>query len=129
MEQNVSPPKCFDMSSNQPARFVISNLHWCLQTNMFKRCACRRCVRRQSARFSSHEHEPKEENLFEIEDLKMHDDGSTTKSVEQKDGKIGSKPEPRESHRMSFGRPSRRAAEKIHSYKETPLNIKMRRPE
>ncbi|PWA81651.1 hypothetical protein CTI12_AA185830 [Artemisia annua] len=76
----------------------------------------RRKVRRQSARFSSEEHEPNE-NLFEIEDLKMYEDGSTPK------------PECRDSQRMSLGRPSRRAAEKIQSYKETPLNIKMRRPE
>lgn len=81
----------------------------------------RRCVRRQSARFRSQEHEPKE-NLFEIKDLKMHEDGQTSK---QKDGKWSCQ----ESQRMSFGRPSRRAAEKIQSYKETPLNIKMRRPE
>lgn len=73
----------------------------------------RRCVRRQSARRSE-----ENEKLFEIKDLKMHEDGQT--SVDQKDGK--------ESQRMSFGRPSRRAAEKVQSYKETPLNIKMRRP-
>jgi hypothetical protein len=78
--------------------------------------AHRRKVRRQSARFSSEEHEPNE-NLFEIEDLKMYEDGSTPK------------PECRDSQRMSLCRPSRRAAEKIQSYKETPLNIKMRRPE
>ncbi|KVH90753.1 Shugoshin, C-terminal [Cynara cardunculus var. scolymus] len=84
----------------------------------------RQCVRRQSARFRSQEHEPKEK-LFEIKDLKMHEDGPTSKVIEQKDGKWSSQ----ESQRMSFGRPSRRAAEKIQSYKETPLNIKMRRPE
>ncbi|KAJ9554702.1 hypothetical protein OSB04_009316 [Centaurea solstitialis] len=84
----------------------------------------RRCVRRQSARFRSQEHEPKEK-LFEIKDLKMHEDGPISKVAETKDRKWSSQ----ESQRMSFGRPSRRAAERIQSYKETPLNIKMRRPE
>ncbi|XP_076902263.1 uncharacterized protein LOC143556944 [Bidens hawaiensis] len=89
-------------------------------------------VRRQSARFMSQEHEP-DENLFEIKDLIkiVEDCGTTSKvSVEQND-KCGSKmqPEPQYSQRMSFGRPSRRAAEKVQSYKEVPLNIKMRRPE
>ncbi|KAL7595877.1 hypothetical protein Lser_V15G29015 [Lactuca serriola] len=77
----------------------------------------RRCVRRQTARFRSEE----DEKLFEIEDVKMDEDDGQT-SVDQKDGK--------QSQRMLFvGRPSRRAAEKVRSYKETPLNIKMRRPE
>ncbi|XP_071696441.1 uncharacterized protein [Rutidosis leptorrhynchoides] len=90
----------------------------------------RRCVRRQSARFASEEqHEPKEENLFEIEDLKIHEDGPTARTIEQKVIKSGTKLDPRELHRTSLGRPSRRAAEKIQSYKETPVNIKMRRPE
>nr|XP_043612645.1 shugoshin-1 [Erigeron canadensis] len=88
----------------------------------------RRCVRRQSAKFGSQASES-EENLFEIEDLKMHEDGPTLKASEQNEGQCGSKPEPRGSQRMSFGRPSRRAAEKVQSYKETPINIKMRRPE
>lgn len=93
----------------------------------------RRCVRRQSARFTSQEHELNE-NLFEIKDLKMHEDyyGPTSKVIKQEDDRIqedekcGLKPE---SQRMSFGRPSRKAAEKIQSYKEIPINIKMRRPE
>ncbi|KAL7594639.1 hypothetical protein Lser_V15G29009 [Lactuca serriola] len=75
----------------------------------------RHCVRRQTARFRSEE----DEKLFEIEDVKMDEDGQT--SVDQKEGI--------ESQRMLFGRPSRKAAEKVRSYKETPLNIKMRRPE
>ncbi|KAJ0476285.1 putative shugoshin [Helianthus annuus] len=90
----------------------------------------RRRVRTQSARFTSQEHEA-DENLFEIKDLKLHDDyGPTLKvNVEQENDKCGSKSEPQNSQRMSFGRPSRRAAEKVQSYKEVPLNIKMRRPE
>ncbi|KAF5772677.1 putative shugoshin [Helianthus annuus] len=90
----------------------------------------RRRVRTQSARFTSQEHEA-DENLFEIKDLKLHDEyGPTLKvNVEQENDKCGSKSEPQNSQRMSFSRPSRRAAEKVQSYKEVPLNIKMRRPE
>ncbi|KAK1435123.1 hypothetical protein QVD17_00883 [Tagetes erecta] len=90
----------------------------------------RRRVRRQSARFTSQHNEP-DENLFEIKDLKMHEDYGPLSNMinEQKQDKCRSESEPQGSQRMSFGRPSRKAAEKIHSYKETPLNIKMRRPE
>lgn len=61
----------------------------------------------------------------------MHEDnGPLPKMItEHKQDKCRSEPEPQGSQRMSFGRPSRKAAEKIQSYKETPLNIKMRRPE
>ncbi|KAL8198014.1 hypothetical protein R6Q57_029933 [Mikania cordata] len=90
----------------------------------------RRRVRRHSARFTSKEDEPNE-NLFEIKDLKMHEDYNSTSNMitEQKHDKCMSKTNPQESQRMSFGRPSRKAAGKINSYKEIPLNIKMRRPE
>ncbi|CAK7332191.1 unnamed protein product [Dovyalis caffra] len=110
-----------------------------------------RCVRRQSAR--SREREPAE-NLFEIEDVKFpvcnsRAENGPTPSI-MKDVKFpvcnsraenGPTPsimkeetcEPRNetqvSHRSSIGRPSRRAAEKIQSYKEVPVNVKMRRAE
>ncbi|KAI7751399.1 hypothetical protein M8C21_028749 [Ambrosia artemisiifolia] len=89
----------------------------------------RRRVRRQSARFTS-QHEP-DENLFEIKDLIKHENyGPTSKvDIEQEHDKCGSELEPQKSQRMSFGRPSRRAAEKVQSYKEVPVNVKMRRPE
>jgi len=32
-----------------------------------------------------------------------------------------------EAPRCSFGRPLRRAVQKVHSYKEIPVNVKMRR--
>lgn len=35
--------------------------------------------------------------------------------------------ESKRSERTSIGRPSRKAAEKVQSYKEIPLNLKMRR--
>ncbi|KAL9416308.1 hypothetical protein AB3S75_039493 [Citrus x aurantiifolia] len=97
----------------------------------------RRCVRRQSARFKSQERAPTE-NLFEIEDSKlpatqplddpMHEDnsiqaGSSTANEEFS----SSRNEARLSQRSSMGRPSRKAAEKVQSYKELPLKVKMRR--
>ncbi|GMI96964.1 hypothetical protein like AT3G44960 [Hibiscus trionum] len=74
----------------------------------------RQCLRRQSARLKSQEREPRE-NLFELDDIgfadtPMHEDGPTITS-----------------ERCSIGRPLRRAAEKVQSYKEFPLNVKMRR--
>lgn len=100
----------------------------CIQTYVLN--YYRRCLRRQSARFTSEEHKLKE-NLFVIKDLKMHEDCDATSkgNIEQEHDKCGSKPEPQNLQRMSLGRPSRRAAEKVQSYKEVPLNIKMRRPE
>lgn len=93
----------------------------------------RRCLRRQSARFKSCDQEPRE-NLFELEDINysdstplespMHVDNATSK-----DENIMPRCDPRDSQRTSFGRPSRKAAVKVQSYKEIPLNIKMRRSE
>ncbi|XVF20311.1 hypothetical protein REPUB_Repub11eG0187400 [Reevesia pubescens] len=83
----------------------------------------RRCLRRQSARFKSQEREPTTENLFEIDDVTfaatqqldtpMHEDGPTP---------LGSSKQ-----RSSIGRPLRKAVEKVQSYKEVPVNVKMRR--
>ncbi|CAB4313266.1 unnamed protein product [Prunus armeniaca] len=88
----------------------------------------RRCLRRQSARFRS-----QTENLFEIEDVKfpvsrtpdnpMHNSGPTPLiSCTSKEEKENCAP-----RRSSVGRPPRKAAEKVHSYKEVPLNVKLRR--
>ncbi|OMO82867.1 hypothetical protein CCACVL1_11715 [Corchorus capsularis] len=97
----------------------------------------RRCLRRQSARFKSQERELSSENLFEIEDVKfaaaanhqldedtpMHEaDGATPLNPS-----INIKEETQRFQRPSLGRPLRRAVEKVQSYKEIPLNVKMRR--
>ncbi|KAI7980066.1 SHUGOSHIN 2 [Camellia lanceoleosa] len=93
----------------------------------------RRCLRRQSARFRYQQHEPNED-LFEIEDAKFllapTPFGSPIRKEENDEncapaGSAGS--DARESQRTSLGRPMRRAVQKVQSYKETPLNIKMRR--
>ncbi|CAM8964483.1 unnamed protein product [Rhodiola kirilowii] len=69
----------------------------------------RPCVRRQSARFKSEQRE----NLFEIEDVNSRKKSQTP---------------PRRSS-IGGGRPPRKAAEKVQSYKEIPLNLKLRRNE
>ncbi|KAK9999439.1 hypothetical protein SO802_019042 [Lithocarpus litseifolius] len=101
----------------------------------------RRCLRRQSARFKSHEREPTV-NLFEIEDAKFlasqsHDNSiqedpvplnSSFKKEEEEENCVP-RNEAQASLRSSIGRPLRKAAEKVHSYKEAPLKSKMRRVE
>ncbi|KAK6138124.1 hypothetical protein DH2020_028141 [Rehmannia glutinosa] len=89
----------------------------------------RRCLRRQSAS-SRIRHEEPTDKLFEIDDAMFpvvlpsntptHEGGVLT------DGISVSKLEA-EARRTSIGRPSRRAAEKVQSYKERPINVKMRR--
>lgn len=100
----------------------------------------RLCVRRQSSRFKSEEPAPSED-LFELDDitLPMHSQADETKgggasaplalsdigqdaAVRNSTGSMST-----EERRTSMGRPSRRAAEKVQSYKEIPLNAKMRR--
>ncbi|KAG6779959.1 hypothetical protein NC652_012115 [Populus alba x Populus x berolinensis] len=92
----------------------------------------RRCVRRQSARFKSQEREPAEK-LFEIEvakfpvsrDKSKKENGLTSSIT--KEETCGAGNEAQASLRSSIGRPLRRAAEKVQSYKEVPVNAKMRR--
>lgn len=102
----------------------------------------RRCTRRHSARFESQEPEPPE-NLFEIETAqfpisKPFDNKEDTEAAptlfrssssnrEDREDDWASGVEEKPSRKSSISRPSRRAAEKVQSYKEIPLNIKMRR--
>ncbi|KAJ6739614.1 SHUGOSHIN 2 [Salix koriyanagi] len=96
----------------------------------------RRCAQRQSARFKSQEREPAEK-LFEIEDARFpvsrnksrRENGQTPSSI-TKEETCGAGNEEQVSLRSSIGRPLRRAAaEKVQSYKEVPLHVKMRRAE
>ncbi|KAL9419138.1 hypothetical protein AB3S75_036984 [Citrus x aurantiifolia] len=98
-------------------------------------------TRRQSARFKSEEPEPTED-LFEIDEAKfpasplcdepVHENGVTCSNLsvktEQEEGNGAVKDETQGTTRYS-GRPSRQAAVKVQSYKEIPLNAKMRRKE
>ncbi|GMN52876.1 hypothetical protein TIFTF001_022017 [Ficus carica] len=104
----------------------------------------KRCSRRQSARFKTKESEATEDS-FEIDDDKFHvsshhDDavdavgasgqtflGLSVENEDQGNATTGSGDQ--ELRRSSVGRPMRRAAEKIQSYKEIPINVKMRRVE
>ncbi|RVW17523.1 SHUGOSHIN 2 [Vitis vinifera] len=94
----------------------------------------RHCSRRQSCRFKSQQREPNGD-LFEIEDAKLpvgwHEGGLAPSNSpikkEEGDESCVEKHEARGSQRSSIGRPLRRAAEKVQSYKEAPLNTKMRR--
>ncbi|KAL2554623.1 SHUGOSHIN 1-like [Forsythia ovata] len=99
-------------------------------------------VRRQSARFKAEEKEPAED-LFEIRDARfpvcsLPDDpvlenGSISASAEVnnevKECISAPRYEPQHFGRSSLGRPSRQAAKKVQSYKEIPINVKMRRNE
>ncbi|GAY54495.1 SHUGOSHIN 2 [Citrus sinensis] len=98
-------------------------------------------TRRQSARFKSEEPAPTED-LFEIDEAKfpasplcdeqVHENGVTSSNLsvktEQEEGNGAVKDETQGTTRYS-GRPSRQAAVKVQSYKEIPLNAKMRRKE
>ncbi|KAK8517092.1 hypothetical protein V6N13_092379 [Hibiscus sabdariffa] len=100
----------------------------------------RACLRRQSARFKAQEPETNNEVddarilIFSTSDDKVHGSGqlssddSSVKS-EQDNGNmtVSSRIEAQELRRVSAGRPLRRAVEKVQSYKEMKLNVKMRR--
>lgn len=99
-------------------------------------------MRRQSARFTSEEPEATEDK-FGADDAKLpecspsdqvqedgpapvhssalKDDGGSSSGLNVDDAK--------ELQRPSMGRPSRQAVKKVPSYKEIPLNVKMRRTE
>ncbi|KAK7404795.1 hypothetical protein VNO78_05754 [Psophocarpus tetragonolobus] len=86
----------------------------------------RRRLRRHSTMVKTHEHEPLE-NLFELEDatyLVMQSGPNMMRSPSSESENSVSR---NETPRCSFGRPLRRAVQKVHSYKEIPVNVKMRR--
>ncbi|XP_020215242.1 shugoshin-1 [Cajanus cajan] len=89
----------------------------------------RRRLRRHSTTFKTHEHEPLE-NLFELEDatyLITQSGPNKLRSPTSKTERGENTVLRREAPRCSFGRPLRRAVQKVQSYKEIPLNVKMRR--
>nr|GMD37070.1 shugoshin-1 isoform X1 [Ipomoea batatas] len=101
----------------------------------------RLCVRRQSARLK-HEQIKAEEDLYPIDDAKdsvhqqsncdsiqENSSASACTSSDNGENNPASENEARESKRPSLSRPSRQAARKVQSYKEIPLNVKMRRSE
>ncbi|XP_010535631.1 PREDICTED: shugoshin-1 isoform X2 [Tarenaya hassleriana] len=91
--------------------------------------------RRRSSRFGSRDHGDGH-NLFEIENLQLTMPNGThqDKEQEQEQDRVLerrdaiTRQENSRGQRSSMGWPLRRSVEKIHSYKEVPLNAKMRRP-
>ncbi|KAJ0101103.1 hypothetical protein Patl1_06013 [Pistacia atlantica] len=96
--------------------------------------------RRQFARFKSVASKPTEDS-FEIDDVKspvsllsdklVHENDPTSSDLsvqkECKEGNHAQNDEAHETRRRSSGRPLRQAVEKVQSYKEIPLKVKMRR--
>ena len=73
---------------------------------------------------------PNEDNPVQEETLGPSTSHTSVEHEEdkaQKDQSISSHCQGQETCRTSVGRPTRKAAEKVSSYKEVPLNIKMRR--
>ncbi|KAL3838273.1 hypothetical protein ACJIZ3_022864 [Penstemon smallii] len=98
----------------------------------------RPCVRRQSARFKAAEQKHDEE-MHDIDDTKLPKHPlldnpvpeKESSSVKNEDNECSSGPgyESQDIGRPSLCRPSRVAAKKVQSYKEIPINVKMRRPQ
>ncbi|XP_058107873.1 SHUGOSHIN 1-like [Magnolia sinica] len=100
------------------------------------------CLRRRSSACKSEQPKPMED-LFEIEDAKfpvhpledsMHEDchislDSCKPGIEKEKGNSTPQHQLQELRRSSIGRPLRKAAEKVNTYKEMPLNVKVRRSE
>ncbi|KAJ4971933.1 hypothetical protein NE237_005032 [Protea cynaroides] len=96
------------------------------------------CLRRQSGRVKSEQPEPTED-MFEMEDTKfpihsvLNDQMLESNSLEspsgkvEKEGKSAQKWGTQELRRSSIGRPLRKAAEKVQTYKEMSLTVKLRR--
>ncbi|KAK2983759.1 hypothetical protein RJ640_022701 [Escallonia rubra] len=93
--------------------------------------------RRQSARFMSEGPKPTEDSfetdhtkfpLWPLQDDQVQEDSLTSTSACFED-QCNSVPcyQTAESRRFSFGRPLRQAAKKVQTYKEIPVNLKMRR--
>ncbi|XP_044507716.1 SHUGOSHIN 2-like isoform X2 [Mangifera indica] len=96
--------------------------------------------RRQSARIKSVASKPTK-NIFEIDDAKspvsplsgklLHESDPTSSDLsvpkEHQEGNSAQNDQSQETRRRSSGRPLRQAVEKVQSYKEIPLKVKMRR--
>lgn len=91
----------------------------------------RMSLRRRSSNLRAELHQPSED-LFEVEDVKLPApscptaDTSSVKDETERDRIVSPRSQGQELRRASLGRPLRRAAEKV-SYKEVPINVKMRR--
>ncbi|XP_038895468.1 SHUGOSHIN 2 isoform X2 [Benincasa hispida] len=82
----------------------------------------RHCVRRRHSSRFRYQVRDLEEKLFEIEDIKLLASEEEEKETKNNGSSLSSP-------RTSVGRPFSRAAKEIQSYKESRLNIKIRRQE
>ncbi|XP_051120672.1 SHUGOSHIN 2 [Andrographis paniculata] len=116
---------CKASRRGRPARSQSLGSSTVNHTNIEKEVATskRRCLRRQSARSKIEHEEPTADKLFEIDEAKFLPPAVPSNSPICDDNSGG------EVRRMSLGRPMRRAAEKVQSYRERPVNVKMRRSE
>lgn len=87
----------------------------------------RLCLRRQSAATYRIQHQEPAENLFEIDYDTFPVAGPLYNSACEDGSYSPPSSEAQEPRRTSIGRPLRSAVEKVESYKERPINIKMRR--
>ncbi|XP_048326920.2 SHUGOSHIN 2 isoform X3 [Ziziphus jujuba] len=140
----VSPKETVDNKKRQSARFKpeepgVNEDSFKMDDANFANSPS--CSRRQCAGFKSEETEANEDS-FHMDDPKFavsprYDDslhgvgpsllGSAV--IKEDGGETAPIPVTQEFRRSSVGRPSRRAAEKVTSYKEIPINVKMRRME
>ncbi|KAL2994837.1 hypothetical protein AAZX31_10G185900 [Glycine max] len=101
-----------------------------------KRIIYRQSMRRQTNRFRPENPEPAEDcfktddakfNVSQLSDNMSEKNCPTTSTVTSEQENDACIFEPQETRRSSVGRPLRRTVEKIVSYKEVPVNRKMRR--
>ncbi|KMT02358.1 hypothetical protein BVRB_9g205820 [Beta vulgaris subsp. vulgaris] len=92
----------------------------------------RRCLRRQSMRLK---HPENQDDLFEIDVANSPEKQTMNPEHRKSDSDVvdyetclSDSSKGAGAQRLSIGRPQRRAAEKVQSYKDPPLNTKMRRP-
>ncbi|KAL1828013.1 hypothetical protein ACET3Z_006425 [Daucus carota] len=83
-------------------------------------------VRRQSARFYSEELKS-DDDIFEVDTTRFSSSPQGNGQNQHDDGRLVSTNLVLNLERLSTGRPSRQVTNKVSSYKEVPLNTKMRR--
>ncbi|GMG98783.1 hypothetical protein Nepgr_000623 [Nepenthes gracilis] len=144
LKQNNDNKKPSNYNKRRPTRSRSMGDSAASQTIMEKEMAenKRRCLRRQSATARTKSCEELHDELFETNanflvsqpineprHEKTRSSLDSSISIMEKPVECDLKLEAGARRRSSVGRPLRRAAEKVQSYKEAPLNVKMRRSE
>uniref|UniRef100_A0A164ZEV9 Shugoshin C-terminal domain-containing protein n=1 Tax=Daucus carota subsp. sativus TaxID=79200 RepID=A0A164ZEV9_DAUCS len=119
----VSGPNCDQMQDDVSTSICLS-----AEENDKATGNRRLSARRQSARVKSEEPEAdKSFSKININDVSIS--ACLSDENDSGEGKHAPNRESQDFGRPSFGRPSRQAAKKVNTYKEIPLNVKMRRSE